>query len=69
MASLIHETPDANVLLTLPMEAGAALEIVGLLERAEKEAVLAHEWALATRMRVYSTTILKIYNASGGGPL
>ncbi len=69
MASLIHETPDANVMLPLFMEAGAALEIIGLLERAEKEAVLAHEWDLATRMRVYSTKILKIYNASGGGPL
>ena len=69
MANLVHETPDANVLLPLFMEAGAALEIIGLLERAEKEAVLAHEWDLATRMRVYATRILKTYNSSGGGPL
>ena len=69
MAGLIHETPDANVMLPLFFEAGAALEILGLLERAEKEAVLAHEWDLATRMRVYATKILKTYNSSGGGPL
>ena len=68
MASLIHETPGANVPLTLRMEAGEALEIVGLLERAEKEAVLAHEWDLATRMRVYSTKILRVWNAAGDGP-
>ncbi len=69
MAGLVHETPDANVLLPLFFEAGAALEIMGLLERAEKEAILAHEWGLATRMRIYATKILKTYNAAGGGPL